>query len=139
MSALLILNTEAELMRAAKEVDYQLQNQSMWYLLNYPPGYKSLISLRCFASVYFVFFLCGSNFTVLKSLFLPPPWKTNKHCLLLLYDAENVLLENSFNAPWTEYLHLWKSEKKVRFYFFVISAYCMLLILGTELTSNNNK
>lgn len=73
MSALLILNTEAELMRAAKEVDYQLQNQSMWYLLNYPPGYKSLISLRCFASVYFVFFLCGSNFTVLKSLFLPPP------------------------------------------------------------------
>lgn len=73
MSALLILNAEAELMRAAKEVDYQLQNQSMWDLLNYPPGYKSLISLRCFTSIYFVFFLCALNVTVLIPLFLPPP------------------------------------------------------------------
>lgn len=71
MSAPLILTSEAELMRATEEVDYQLQNQSMWYLLNYPPGYKSLISLRCFAAIYFVFFLRGLDFTVLIPLFSP--------------------------------------------------------------------
>lgn len=99
MPAPLIITTDSDLLRATKGVGSQLQNQSLQYLLKYPPEFMLSHQCEvfcCYALLYLFMWLELSSFEI-PFFFL----HEKKTLAVFIYDAENIfplLLQNAFNA-----------------------------------------
>lgn len=104
-----------------------------------PTKCNCLISVRCFAAMYFFFVFLWLWLSSLDSSLLFLHEKKNHWQLFFMMLHENIfplLLENSFNALWIECWCLWKYQKVRFFFLWLVLTYCMLFSMGTELISN---